>query len=83
MFWDLGSMSNFIREAFAKACGFKGREKTLSVVTLGGVETDHMKVILYSCKMMAVDGKIYQFEAYGIKNITGILSMLRQEVVQE
>ena len=26
VFWDIGSTSNFIREAFARACGFRGRE---------------------------------------------------------
>ena len=83
VFWDLGSTSNFIREAFAQSCGFKGREEMLSVTTLGGVETDHYKVILYTCRLMSVDGKVYQFEAYGLESITGTLSMLRQEVIQE
>ena len=37
VFWDIGSTSNFIREAFARACGFKGSERTLSVTTLSKV----------------------------------------------
>ena len=34
VFWDLGCTSNFVREQFAKACGFKGKSKKLIVKTL-------------------------------------------------
>ena len=39
VFWDIGSSLNFIREDFAKKCGFKGVEKKLGVTTLGNVNT--------------------------------------------
>ena len=42
---DSGCTSNFIRDAFAKQCGFRGKEETLSVTTLGGVVTEYKKVI--------------------------------------
>ena len=82
VFWDLGSTSNFIRESFARACGFKGQEKTLSVVTLGGVEKDYLTVVSYNCRLTGIDGKVYSFTAYGMENITGALSVLKREVVQ-
>ena len=83
VFFDLGSTGNFIREAFAKARGFKGCEKTLCVTTLGGVLTDHYTVIQYKCRLLALEGKVYEFDAYGMENITGALSVLSREVMQE
>ena len=41
VFWDSGCTSNFIRDEFARKCGFRGKEVTLSVTTLGGVITDY------------------------------------------
>ena len=43
-FYDNGCNCNFICESFAKKCGFKGREETLCVTTLGGVVPDYHKV---------------------------------------
>ena len=45
VFWDSGSSSNFIRETFAKLCGFRGKPDTLSVTTLGGAVTEFLTVI--------------------------------------
>ena len=37
VFFDSGCTSNFVREDFAKSCGFKGKQEELSVTTLVGV----------------------------------------------
>ena len=55
VFWDLGCTSNFVKESFAKKCGFRGRNEDLSVTTLGGVTTD-MAVTTYQCSLYDVDG---------------------------
>ena len=69
-FWDGGSSSNFVREKFAKLCGFKGKSKTLSVTTLGGKVTDYLKVMQYSCQIIDESGEVYTFKAYGLESIT-------------
>ena len=83
VFFDIGSTANFIREAFAKMQGYKGRKKTLSVTTLGGVVTDHYTVIQYSGQLRALDGTVYEFKAFGMENITGALSVVGIEVIRE
>ena len=74
--WDLGSSSNFVRIEFAESCGFHGKEVTLSVVTLTGKETDYLKVIKYNCSIRDNNGKMVFFKAYGLENITGVLSSI-------
>ena len=61
VFWDLGSTSNFIRESCARRCGFKGREETLSVTTFGGVDRDYYTVISYTCRLIDLDGTVFEF----------------------
>ena len=73
--WDSGCTSNFVREEFAKSCGFKGKEADLSVTTLGSVITD-ITVITYTCFLRDVNGKVESFEAYGMETITGKLSKI-------
>ena len=75
VFWDIGCTSNFVREGFAKMCGFKGRKEQLSVTTIGGVTTD-LDVLTYTCYMRDVDGRLERFEAYGMETITGSLSKM-------
>ena len=75
VFWDLGSSSNFVREAFAKMMGFKGIETRLCVTTLAGVVTDYT-VIKYKCCIRDANNELYYFEAYGLECVTGALSTL-------
>ena len=75
VFWDLGSSLNFVREDFAKLCGFKGVEKKLAVTTLGNVNTV-MSVMYYTCSLRDVDGNLEFFEAYGMETITGAVSKI-------
>ena len=63
VFWDTGATSNFIREAFAKLCGFSGTVQTLSVTTLGGVVTEYLAVIEYNCSLIDKDGNAVEFKA--------------------
>ena len=76
VFWDLGCTSNFIRDEFAKRCGFKGTVENLSVITLGGKVSEYMSVTTYKCSMITVNGETEFFEAYGMETITGAVTGL-------
>ena len=76
VFFDYGCTSNFIREKFAKQCGFVGQEETLSVTTLGGVVTDYRTVISYKCSLRDENGTVASFNAYGMESITGDVSKI-------
>ena len=75
VFWDSGRTSNFVREAQAELCGFKGKKEELSVTTLGGEITDY-SVTTYSCLIQDKEGKSHRFEAYGMECITGPLKTI-------
>ena len=83
VFWDYGSSSNFVRESFAKKCGFKGRRENLSITTLGGQQTDYQEVITYTCTLKALDGTMHEFQAYGIESITGALTKIDINVIPQ
>ena len=83
VFWDSGCTSNFIREEFAKKCGFNGTEETLCVTTLGGVVTDYKTVIAFKCSLLDENGYIHYFEAYGMKSITGTVSKIEFEPLKQ
>ena len=75
VFWDLGSTDNFVRDSFAKMCGFKGREENLNVTTLGDVVTD-ITVTTYNCSLRDANGNVEHFEAYRMETITGSVSKI-------
>ena len=79
VFWDSGCTSNFIRDEFAKKCGFRGKEETLSVTTLGGVVTEYKKVMSYQCTLRDENGQFQTFSAYGMDSITGDVSRIERE----
>ncbi len=76
VFWDSGATSNFVRENFAKLCGFKGSTQTLSVTTLGGVVTEYLTVIEYNCLLRDKNGEMVPFKAYGLESITGSVTKI-------
>ena len=76
VFWDSGATSNFVKEEFAKLCGFKGHSETLSVTTLGGVVTDYLTVTAYNCSLKDQDGQMVPFKAYGLESITGSVTKI-------
>ena len=82
VFWDGGSSSNFVKESYAKQCGFKGRPESLAVVTLGGVEKDYHTVTTYTCFLRSLDGQLRKFEAYGMESITGAMSRINRDVIR-
>ena len=59
--WDLGSVSNFITDAFARMNGVKGTEYHLNVITLGGVTTA-LTAIRYKCSLRDTNGKLDKFK---------------------
>ena len=83
VFWDSGCTSNFIRDAFAKQCGFRGKEETLSVTTLGGVVTEYKKVISYQCTLRDENGHLHTFKAYGMDSITGDVSRVDPQKLKQ
>ena len=76
VFWDSGCTSNFVREEFADLCGFKGCPETLSVTTLGGVVTEYLTVTSYDCALKDENGDVVKFKAYGLENLTGMVSKI-------
>ena len=82
VFWDLGSTSNFVREDYAKRCGFKGRSQRLSVTTLGGVTTEFRNVTTYRCSIKDEDGISENFEAFGLESITGAISKINSSSIK-
>ena len=78
VFWDLGSTDNFVRDAFAKMCGFKGRQENLNVTTVGDKVMD-ISVMTYSCALRDANGKLEHFKAYGMETITGNVSKIGAE----
>ena len=83
VFWDTGCTSNFICDDFAKSCGFRGKEVTLCVTTLGGVITDYKTVVSYKCSLLDEDGYIHYFEAYGMSTITGSVSKISSDNLKQ
>ena len=83
VFWDGGSSVNFIREAFAKLCGFKWKWKTLSVTTLGGKVTDYLRVKQYTCSLLDESGEVFTFKAYGLESITGRVSPVSSAMLRK
>ena len=82
VFWDLGSTSNFVREAFAKKMKFSGRQERLCVTTLTGTVTDYT-VMTYSCSIRDEENRLHHFEAYGLECITGLLSNISGAVIKK
>ena len=82
LLWDIGCTSNFVPEAHTKQCGFKGTPKQLSVTTLGGVTTDYLSVMVYTCFLREADGTLQTFEAHGMESITGALTQLNSGIIK-
>ena len=82
VFWDLGSTSNFVREAYAQRMKFKCRQERLCVTTLTGTITDYT-VMTYSCSIRDKNNRLYHFEAYGLECITGSLSNVSSNVIKK
>ena len=82
VFFDNGSDSNFVRDEFAKLCGFKGEKHNLCVTTLGGVDKNYISVTVYKCSLVDGNGKIESFEAYGMDTITGVVSTIGVNILK-
>ena len=81
VFWDLGSDSNFVRDDYAKECGFKGVKSNLCVTTLGGEEKNFIEVMIYTCFIVDVNGQTEKFEAYGMNTITDAVSKIDKQTI--
>ena len=68
--WDSACSAIFVRHDHAKEMGFPFKNKRLRVSMLGG----HLKEIdgvIYQCKVRDQNGKVYEFEAHGLDEVTG------------
>ena len=83
VFWDYGSNANFVRDAFAKESGFRGRQDVLSVTTLGGTVTEYKTVTTYTCSIRDINGQIHSFEAYGLDSITGSITKINSQILHK
>ena len=83
VFLDSGCTANFIRDEFAIKCGFKGKQDTLCVTTLGGVVSDYKTVTVYTCCLMDENGEERKFVAYGMSSITGSVLYMRPDFLQK
>ena len=81
VFFDLGSTSHFVREAFAKLMKFKGVRVRLCVTTLAGVVTEYV-VTKYTCSMRDKNNQLFHFSAYGLESVTGTLGGLDSRLIK-
>ena len=70
--WDSACTDIFVREDHARKMEFPYREKRLRVTMLGG-QVQEIDGVVYDCKIRDQKGKIVEFSAYGLAEVTGSL----------
>ena len=70
--WDSACTDIFVRHEHARKMGFPYREKRLRVTTLGG-QVQEIDGVIYDCKIKDQKGKILEFSAHGLEEVTGNL----------
>ena len=70
--WDLACTGFFVRHNHAKAMGFPYEEKRLRVSTLGG-NVQEIDGVIYRCKVKDQKGRVHEFYAHGLDEVTGDL----------
>ena len=68
--WDMATDLNFVRSDHAEAMRFPYRMETAIVTTVGG-EVKKKVLPVYRCYIRDLFGKVRQFYALGLKEITG------------
>ena len=70
--WDTACSGIFVRNEHAMKMKFPFEERRLRVRTLGGDEKE-INGRIYDCQIKDLRGKIYEFKAHGLDNVTGDL----------
>ena len=70
--WDPACSGSFVRNAHAEAMNFPSMEEKMMVCTLGG-DVKEIDGVVYQCKIRDLDGKVHEFVAHGLDNVTGSL----------
>ena len=70
--WDSACTGYFVRHDHAKAMGFPYEEKRLRVSTLGG-NVQEIDGVIYRCKVKDQKGRVHEFYAHGLDEVTGDL----------
>ena len=68
--WDSACSTIFVRHDHAKEMNFPYRNKRLKVTMLGG-QIKEIDGVIYQCKVKDLKGKVYEFEAHGLDEVTG------------
>ena len=70
--WDSACTGIFVRNEHARMMKFPSKSERMVVYTLGG-DTKQIDGIVYKCKIKDLDGKIHEFIAHGLDDVTGTL----------
>ena len=70
--WDSACTEYFVRHDHARKMNFRYHERRLTVTTLGG-HVREIDGVIYECKIKDQKGRIYEFNAHGLDEITGEL----------
>ena len=70
--WDPACSGSFVRNAHAKEMNFPSMSEKMTVCTLGG-EVMEIDGVVYQCKIRDLDGKVHEFVAHGLDDVTGEL----------
>ena len=68
--WDTACTGRFVRHEHAKKMKFTYKEKRLRVTTLGGNIQD-IDSVIYNCRIKDQNGRIHEFTAHGLDQVTG------------
>ena len=68
--WDSACSGFFVRDAHARKMNFPYWEKRLRVTTLGG-QIQEIDGVIYRCQIKDQKGKILEFYAHGLEEVTG------------
>ena len=81
--WDMACTGRFVRHAHARSMNFNFREKTLRVTTLGRA-VQEINGVIYDCRIKDQKGKVHEFTAHGLDEVTGVLGTpLSKEVMRQ
>ena len=70
--WDSACTDIFVRHDHARQMKFSYKEKRLRVSTLGG-HVREIDGVIYDCRIKDQHGRIYEFKAHGLDEVTGDL----------
>ena len=70
--WDTACTGVFVRNSHARRMNFPSKRQRLRVSTLGG-DIKEVDGVIYQCKIKDTKGKVHEFSAHGLDQVTGSL----------